>query len=61
VSVRCSAITLAADRFFLANPYEIMVTDGKVHDVDEFDWDRWCEYIMYRGASGRALLAHRCR
>lgn len=30
-------------------PYEIMVTDGRVHDIDEQDWDRWCEYIFYRG------------
>ncbi|KZT06123.1 uncharacterized protein LAESUDRAFT_743576 [Laetiporus sulphureus 93-53] len=30
-------------------PYEIMVTDGRVHDIDETDWDRWCEYIFYRG------------
>ncbi|KAI0749855.1 Frag1/DRAM/Sfk1 family-domain-containing protein [Daedaleopsis nitida] len=30
-------------------PYEIMVTDGKVHDIDEEDVDRWCEYIFYRG------------
>ncbi|RPD60996.1 hypothetical protein L226DRAFT_462521 [Lentinus tigrinus ALCF2SS1-7] len=30
-------------------PYEIMVTDGKVHDIDQDDIDRWCEYIFYRG------------
>ncbi|KAI0313182.1 hypothetical protein OF83DRAFT_1142578, partial [Amylostereum chailletii] len=30
-------------------PYEIMVTDGKVHDIDQEDYDRWCEYIFYRG------------
>jgi hypothetical protein len=24
-----------------ANPYEIMVTDGNVHDIDEDDLDRW--------------------
>ncbi|ETW82916.1 hypothetical protein HETIRDRAFT_458538 [Heterobasidion irregulare TC 32-1] len=30
-------------------PYDIMVTDGKVHDIDHEDWDRWCEYIFYRG------------
>ncbi|OJT05847.1 Protein cwh43 [Trametes pubescens] len=30
-------------------PYEIMVTDGRVHDIDADDYDRWCEYIFYRG------------
>jgi len=30
-------------------PYDIMVADGKVHDIDDEDWDRWCEYIFYRG------------
>ncbi|GBE88480.1 Protein cwh43 [Sparassis crispa] len=30
-------------------PYEIMVIDGKVNDIDRHDWDRWCEYIFYRG------------
>jgi hypothetical protein len=34
---------------FLAAPYEIMVTDGRVHDIDKDDTDRWCEYIFYRG------------
>ncbi|KAL4268280.1 Calcofluor white hypersensitive protein [Pleurotus pulmonarius] len=29
-------------------PYEIMVRDGQVHDIDKDDQDRWCEYIFYR-------------
>ncbi|KAI0784469.1 Frag1/DRAM/Sfk1 family-domain-containing protein [Abortiporus biennis] len=30
-------------------PYDIMVTDGRVHDIDKDDFDRWCQYIFYRG------------
>ncbi|PIL29869.1 hypothetical protein GSI_08076 [Ganoderma sinense ZZ0214-1] len=30
-------------------PYQIMVEDGKVFDIDDDDADRWCEYIFYRG------------
>ncbi|KAF8515385.1 Frag1/DRAM/Sfk1 family-domain-containing protein [Hysterangium stoloniferum] len=31
------------------NPYEILISDGMMHDIDDDDWDRWCEYILYRG------------
>jgi len=31
------------------SPYQIMVQDGRVHDIDALDFDRWCEYIFYRG------------
>ncbi|TFK40056.1 Frag1/DRAM/Sfk1 family-domain-containing protein [Crucibulum laeve] len=31
------------------NPYEIMVTDGRVFDIEVYDFDRWCEYIFFRG------------
>jgi len=35
--------------FPTAAPYDIMVKDGRVHDIDSDDLDRWCEYIFYRG------------
>lgn len=30
-------------------PYQILVEDGEMHDIDQDDEDRWCEYILYRG------------
>ena len=43
-----SVVSLAFARHFSelhnlpkANPYEIMVTDGRVHDIDQDDLDRW--------------------
>jgi hypothetical protein len=35
-----------------------MVKDGQVHDIDEFDQDRWCEYIFYRGEVQERCLMH---
>lgn len=32
-----------------ASPYEILIEDGMMHDVDQEDYDRWCEYILYKG------------
>lgn len=36
-----------------AAPYDILVTDGCMHDVDEDDWDRWSviDYIIVNGYS----------
>ena len=41
---------------FSANPYEIMVSDGRVHDIEDLDYDRWCEYIFYRGLYRTSFL-----
>ncbi|KAI9597182.1 Frag1/DRAM/Sfk1 family-domain-containing protein [Syncephalis fuscata] len=29
--------------------YNILMGEGKLNDVDPTDWDRWCEYIGFRG------------
>ncbi|WFD23177.1 Protein cwh43 [Malassezia equina] len=31
------------------NPYEILFRDGRLHDVDATDMDRWCQYLGFRG------------
>ncbi|EJU04855.1 hypothetical protein DACRYDRAFT_20468 [Dacryopinax primogenitus] len=30
-------------------PYKYLVEDGRMNDIDEDDWDRWCQYVLYRG------------
>ncbi|PLW18641.1 hypothetical protein PCANC_13318 [Puccinia coronata f. sp. avenae] len=30
-------------------PYEILVEDGRMLDIEPSDTDRWCEYILFRG------------
>ncbi|EGF99223.1 uncharacterized protein MELLADRAFT_40407, partial [Melampsora larici-populina 98AG31] len=30
-------------------PYQILVEDGKMLDIERSDFDRWCEYILFRG------------
>ena len=33
-------------------PYEIMATDGRVHDIDEEDNDRWCVFPLVLAQCG---------
>jgi hypothetical protein len=33
--------TIGLKTSFPAAPYDILVTDGKMHDADHEDWDRW--------------------
>ncbi|KAH9441493.1 hypothetical protein Pst134EA_029500 [Puccinia striiformis f. sp. tritici] len=30
-------------------PYQILVEDGRMLDIERGDTDRWCEYILFRG------------
>ncbi|CAH7687147.1 Frag1/DRAM/Sfk1 family-domain-containing protein [Phakopsora pachyrhizi] len=31
------------------SPYRILIEDGKMLDIERSDYDRWCEYILFRG------------
>ncbi|WFD34418.1 Protein cwh43 [Malassezia cuniculi] len=31
------------------NPYKILFEDGRIHDVNPKDGDRWCQYLGFRG------------
>lgn len=33
------------------NPYKILFEDGRIHDVEPIDMNRWCQYIGFRSVS----------
>ncbi|KAF9579831.1 hypothetical protein BGW38_003748 [Lunasporangiospora selenospora] len=40
--------------------YELLMNGGHIHDVEVSDWDRWCEYLGFRGVkrTGYARISH---
>lgn len=37
-------------------PYRILFEDGRIHDVEPVDMDRWCQYIGFRSVSRVAYV-----
>ncbi|KAG0370931.1 Frag1/DRAM/Sfk1 family protein [Gamsiella multidivaricata] len=40
--------------------YELLMNGGHVHDIEVSDWDRWCQYLAFRGVKrvGYARISH---
>ncbi|KAF9157869.1 hypothetical protein DFQ26_008239 [Actinomortierella ambigua] len=40
--------------------YRLLMNGGHVHDVEVSDWDRWCQYLAFRGVKrvGYARVSH---
>ncbi|KAK3845350.1 MAG: Frag1/DRAM/Sfk1 family-domain-containing protein [Linnemannia gamsii] len=40
--------------------YEMLMDGGRMHDIEPKDWDRWCEYLAFRGVkrTGYARISH---
>ncbi|KAF9976615.1 hypothetical protein BGZ75_000211 [Mortierella antarctica] len=40
--------------------YELLMDGGRMHDIEVSDWDRWCQYLAFRGVkrTGYARISH---
>ena len=40
--------------------YDLLMDGGHVHDIEVADWDRWCQYLAFRGVkrTGYARISH---